>query len=106
MSDEEILSLRVKQMEDALSLLRNEWHAAMIAESKWKCGDFIKVTTVRREQQRVQYGRVRSIGIRYGKLRVEFAPQTKTGFHARNQITVWREDTVEKVDSVPLLEEK
>lgn len=106
MSDAEILSMRVKQMEDALSLLRNEWHAAMIEESKWKCGDFIKVTTVRLEQQRVQYGQVRSIGVRYGKLHVEFAPQTKTGFHARNEIHIWLEDTVEKVNSVPSLEAK
>lgn len=106
MSDAAILGLRVNQMEDALSLLRKEWHAAMIAESKWKVGDFVKVTTDRRQQQCVQYGRVRSIVIRYGKPHAEFAPQTKTGFHARNEISVWHEDAVEKVNSVPPLEAK
>lgn len=106
MSDTAILGLRVKQAEDALSLLRKEWHAAMISESKWKVGDFIKVTVMRRKQQCVEYGRVRSVGIRYGGLHVEFAPQTKTGFHARNEIHIWHLDTVEKVNSVPPLEAK
>ena len=116
LADPLLLKLRVKQMEEELTTLRAEWYTAIIASSELKEGDLVKVITPRNllifEEDlkitgstplppKIEFGRVRSVKVRYDRLYVEIAPQTKSGYHATRTIDVGYHATVEKLPVAP-----
>lgn len=112
LADPLLLKLRVEQKKEELDLLRAEWHAAMIASSELKEGDLVKVTTPRSSLSfssafevtgstplppKIEFGRVRSVGVKYERLLVQIAPKTKNGYHATQTINVQYHSIVEKL---------